>query len=369
MAGITVASFTSCAVGMGFAIAVIRGLVRRETTQLGNFWVDLVRSLLYVLIPLSVIGGLFLVSQGAVQNLSKYLTLSGPTHLGQTIGMGPVGSQEVIKLLSGDGGGFFNTNSAHPFENPSGLTSFVEALGMLLIPAALTYTFGRMICRRRQGWALYSAMLVLFVAGVGIMYAAEAQGTPAMHAAGLHAANLQDNEQRFGPAGSTLFVASGTASDDGAVNSGIEAFSGLGSAVAMANIMSGEVIFGGPGSGLFGMLLLIVLAVFISGLMVGRTPEYLGKKIGIREMKLAALATLFVPILVLVTTAVAIASPAGRQSLSAQGPGASRRPFTLTSPRETTTGQRSRATRASSSPPPAAAARTASPSPTSPAAW
>jgi K+-transporting ATPase ATPase A chain len=321
MAGITVASFTSGAVGMAVAVALIRGLVRRETAVLGNFWVDLTRSLLYVLVPLSVLGAVFLVSQGAIENFSKYLTVTGPTHLSQTIAMGPVASQEPIKLLSGDGGGFFNTNSAHPFENPTGLSNVFEALLMMLIPAALTYTFGRMVGRQRQGWALFSAMLVLFVAGVGIIYAAEAHGTPAMHAAGLHGANMQDKEQRFGAAGSSLFVATGTASGDGAVNSGVEAFTGLGSAVAMANIMTGEVIFGGPGSGLFGMLLLVVVAVFIAGLMVGRTPEYLGKKIGTREIKLAVLGALFVPILVLIITAVASSTQAGRQSLFAHGPG------------------------------------------------
>src|SRR5450631_91778 len=320
MAGITVASFTSCAVGMAVAVALIHGLVRQETSHLGNFWVDLTRSLLYVLLPLSVLAGLFLVSQGALQNLSSYLTVGGPTHLSQTIAMGPVGSQEAIKLMSGDGGGFFNTNSAHPFENPTGLTNFVEALLMLLIPAAMTYTFGRMVGRARQGWALYTAMLVLFIAGVGILYAAVSHGTPAMHAAALHAPNMQDKEQRFGTAGSALFVAAGTAGGDGAVNSGLEAYTGLGSAVAMANIMTGEVIFGGPGSGLFGMLLLVVLSVFIAGLMVGRTPEYLGKKIGIRETKLAVLGTLFVPTLVLATTAIATSTSAGTQSLFSHGP-------------------------------------------------
>jgi K+-transporting ATPase ATPase A chain len=320
MAGITVASFTSCAVGMAVAVAFIRGLGRGNARELGNFWVDLTRSLLYVLLPLSVIGGLFLVAEGSIQNLSHYLTVRGPTGLGQKIAMGPVGSQEVIKLLSGDGGGFFNTNSAHPFENPTGLSNFVEALLMLLIPASLTSTFGRMVGRRRQGWALYTAMLVLFVAGVGVIYAAEANGTPALHAAGLHAANMQDKEQRFGTAGSALFVGAGTAGGDGAVNSGLEAYTGLGSAVAMSNIMTGEVIFGGPGSGLFGMLLVVVLAVFITGLMVGRTPEYLGKKLGIREIKLAALGTLFVPALVLSMTAIATSTKAGRQSLFAHGP-------------------------------------------------
>ena len=320
MAGITVASFTSMAVGMVVAVALIRGLARRETSLLGNFWVDLTRSLVYVVVPLSILGGLFLVSQGVIQNLAHYVTVAGPTHIGQTIAMGPVASQEVIKLLSGDGGGFFNTNSAHPFENPTGLTNFVEALLMLAIPAAMTYTFGRMVGRRRQGWALYAAMLVLFTVGVGVIYAAEAHGTPAMHAAGLHGANMQDKEQRFGAAGSALFVQTGTASGDGAVNSSIEAFSGLGSAVAMSNIMTGEVIFGGPGSGLFGMLLLVVAAVFIAGLMVGRTPEYLGKKIGIREIKLASLGILFVPILVVTMTAIAISTQAGRQSIFAHGP-------------------------------------------------
>jgi potassium-transporting ATPase potassium-binding subunit len=320
MVGITVASFTSCAVGMAVAVAVIRGMARRQTTLVGNFWVDLCRSLLYALLPLSILGSLFLVSQGALQNLSGYLTFRGPTHLLQTIAQGPVGSQESIKLLSGDGGGFFNTNSAHPFENPTGLTSFVEAVLMLLIPAGLTYTFGKMVGRTRQGWALYGAMLVLFIAGAGIMYAAESHGTPAMHAAGLHGPNLQDREQRFGSAGTALFISAGTAGGDGAVNGGVEASTGIGSAVAMANIMTGEVIFGGPGSGLFGMLLLVVLAVFICGLMVRRTPEFLGKKIGIREMKLAAVGTLFVPILALVVTAIAVASPVGRQSLFAHGP-------------------------------------------------
>jgi K+-transporting ATPase ATPase A chain len=321
MAGITVASFTSCAVGMAVAVAFIRGLGRRETSGLGNFWVDLTRSLLYVLLPLSAIAALFLVSQGSIQNLSKYLLATGPTHLGQTIAMGPVGSQEAIKLMSGDGGGFFNVNSAHPFENPTGLASFVEMLLLMLIPAAMLHTFGRMVGRTRQGWALYSAMLVLFVVGIGIVYAAEAHGTPAMHAAGLHGANMQDKEQRFGVAGSSLFVAAGTASGDGAVNSGLEALTGLGAAVPMSNIMTGEVIFGGPGSGLFGLLLLVVLAVFIAGLMVGRTPEYLGKKLGTREIKLAALGTLFVPILVLVMTAVATATKSGRASISSAAAG------------------------------------------------
>ena len=230
--------------------------------------------------------------------------------------------------MSGDGGGFFNTNSAHPFENPTGVRNFIEILLMLLIPAALTATFGRMIGRRRQGWALYAAMLIMFVGGTAVLYAAEAHGTPAQHAAGLHTAvqagttggNMEGKEQQFGPAGSALFIGAGTASGDGGVNSSVESYTGLGAGVAMANMMTGEVIFGGPGSGLYGMLILVVLAVFIAGLMVGRTPEYLGKQIQAREVKLASLGALFVPLLVLVFTGIAVATSAGRQSMTAHGP-------------------------------------------------
>ena len=328
MAGITVASFTSCATGMAVAAAVIRGLSRRGTGRLGNFWVDLTRSLFYVLVPVAVLASILLVATGVPQTLEHYLTAHGPTGLARTIAIGPVASQEAIKLMSGDGGGFFNTNSAHPFENPTAISNFVEILLMLLIPAAFTATFGRMIGRRRQGWALYAVMMVMFLAGTAVMYAAEAHGTPAQHAAGLHTAvisgstggNMEGKEQRFGAAGSALFVSAGTASGDGAVNSGVESYTGLGAGVAMANMMTGEVIFGGPGSGLYGMLLLVVLAVFIAGLMVGRTPEYLGKQIQAHEVKLASIGTLFVPLLVLTFVAIAIATPTGRQSMSTHGP-------------------------------------------------
>ena len=328
MAGITVASFTSCATGMAVAAAVIRGFARRGTDRLGNFWVDMTRSLLYVLLPIAVAASIFLVASGAPQTLEHYLNARGPTGLAQMTAVGPVASQEAIKLMSGDGGGFFNTNSAHPFENPTGLSNFVELLLMLLIPAAFTATFGRMINRPRQGWALYAAMIVMFVGGTAVMYAAEVHGTPAQHAAGLHThrvaassgGNMEGKEQRFGVAGSALFISSGTASGDGAVDSGVESFTGLGAGVAMANMMTGEVIFGGPGSGLYGMLLLVVLGVFIAGLMVGRTPEYLGKQIQAREVKFATVGSLFVPLLVLVVTALAVASPAGRRSMSTHGP-------------------------------------------------
>jgi potassium-transporting ATPase potassium-binding subunit len=327
MAGITVASFTSMATGMAVAAAVIRGLSRRSTDRLGNFWVDLIRSLLYIVLPLAAATSILLVATGVPQALGQYLNARGPTGLTQSIAIGPVASQEAIKLLSGDGGGFFNVNSAHPFENPTGISNLLEILLMLLVPAAFTATFGRMV-GRRQGWALYAAMLVMFIGGTVALYAAEAHGTPAQHAAGLHThavagsagGNMEGKEQRFGPAGSALFVASGTASGDGAVNSGVESYTGLGAGVAMANMMTGEVIFGGPGSGLYGMISLVVLAVFVAGLMVGRTPEYLGKQIQAREVKLATIATVFVPLLVLGVAAVALAAPVGRQSMLAHGP-------------------------------------------------
>jgi potassium-transporting ATPase potassium-binding subunit len=328
MAGIAVASFTSCATGMAVAAAVIRGLAARGTDQLGNFWVDATRSLLYVLVPIAAIAAIFLVASGVPQTLEHYLSAHGVTGISQVIAIGPVASQETIKMMSGDGGGFFNTNSAHPFENPTGLTNFVELLLMLLIPAAFTATFGRMIKRRRQGWALYAAMLVMFLGGTAVIYAAEVHGTPAQHAAGLHTqaikgssgGNMEGKEQRFGPASSALFISAGTASGDGGVDSSVESFSGLSAGVAMANMMTGEVIFGGPGSGLFGMLLLVILGVFLAGLMVGRTPEYLGKQIQAREVKLASIGTLFVPLVLLVFAAVAIATPVGRQSMSNHGP-------------------------------------------------
>jgi potassium-transporting ATPase potassium-binding subunit len=328
MAGITVASFTSCATGMAVAVAVIRGFGRRGTDKLGNFWVDLTRSTLYILLPLSLLGSIVLVATGVPQTLGHYLHAHGLSGIEQTIAIGPVASQEVIKLMSGDGGGFFNTNSAHPFENPTTISNFIEILLMLLIPAAFTVTFGRMVGHRRQGWALYAAMLVMFVGGTAVIYAAEAHGSPAQHAAGLSTSvragstggNMEGKETRFGVAGSALFVEAGTASGDGGVNSAVESYTGLGAGIAMANMMTGEVIFGGPGSGLYGMLLLVVLAVFLAGLMVGRTPEYLGKRLEAREIKLASIGALFVPFLTLAFIAIAVTTNAGRQSMSTHGP-------------------------------------------------
>jgi potassium-transporting ATPase potassium-binding subunit len=320
MAAIAVQSFASAAVGVAVAAALIRGLVQRGGDRLGNFWVDLVRILLYVLLPICVAGALVLASQGVVQTLTANAdagTLAGST---QAIALGPVASQEAVKLLSGDGGGFFNVNSAMPFENPTGFSNFVEIVLMLLLPAALPHAFGRMANQRREGWVLFAAMLAMFVAGLVVISLAEAHATAAMHAAGIHGPNLEGKELRSGVGGSALFAATSTASGDGAVNASMESLTALGGMVPMANMMTGEVVFGGPGSGLYGLLSLVLIAVFIAGLMVGRTPEYLGKQIEAREMKLALVGTLAVPVVVLVATAVAVGSPSGRVSLFAHGP-------------------------------------------------
>ena len=280
-----------------------------------------------MLVPIAFVAALVLVSQGVVQTLGRskaFTTLEGAR---QTLALGPVASQEAIKELGTNGGGFFNVNSAMPFENPTGFSNFVEMLLILCIPASLTYTYGRMVGSRRQGWAIFAAMAVLFVAGVVVVYVAEQHGTPAQHAAGLHTAadgstggNLEGKEQRFGIANSALFTAVTTVTSCGAVNTALESLTGLGSLVPFANLGTSEAIFGGVGSGLYGMLLFVLLAVFIGGLMVGRTPEYLGKKIEAREVKLAALGALYMPLAVLATTAVAVATPAGRRSIFSSGP-------------------------------------------------
>jgi len=325
MAGLAVQNFVSAAVGIAVLVALIRGIAARSATSLGNFWQDLVRILLYVLLPISAVGALFLVSQGAIQNLSDSQaihTLGGGT---QILAQGPVASQEAIKLLGTNGGGFFNVNSAYPFENPSGLTNFVEMLLILVVPAALTYTYGRMVGSQRQGWAIFSAMFVLFVAGVVVVYLAEQHGTPAQHAAGLHTGafdgstggNLTGKEQRFGIAGSSLWTAVTTVTSCGAVNAAFESLTGIGGAVPFANLSFSEVVFGGVGAGLYSMLLYVLLAVFIGGLMVGRTPEYLGKKIQEREIKLVALGVLVTPLTVLISAGIASAAPIAKRSLYA----------------------------------------------------
>lgn len=320
MAGLAVQNFVSAAVGIAVAVAVIRGFARREATRIGNFWVDAIRCTLYVLLPLCVVGALFLVSQGVIQTLGAYVDVTTLTGGTQTLARGPVASQEFIKELGTNGGGFFNVNAAMPFENSSGLTNFVLMLAILIIPAALTNTFGRMVGSQRQGWAVYTAMAVWFIAAVVLVYIAESDSTPAMHAAGLHGANMEGKDVRFGIGSSSLFAAVTTVASCGAVNAAMESFSGLGGAVPMANMMTGEVIFGGVGSGLYGMLLFVLLAVFLAGLMVGRTPEYLGKKIGPREIRLVVIGTLFVPLVVLVFTALAIGTKWGAPSIYDSGP-------------------------------------------------
>jgi len=325
MAGLAVQNFISAAVGIAVLAALIRGIAARSGRVIGNFWQDLVRILLYILVPISIVGALVLVSQGVIQNLSDYSVVHTLTGGSQILGQGPVASQEAIKMLGTNGGGFFNVNSAFPFENPTGLSNFVELLLVLVIPTSLTYTYGRMVGSQRQGWAIFSAMSVLFIAGVVVIYMAEQHGTPAQHLAGLHThafdgstgGNLEGKEQRFGIADSSLFSAITTATSTGAVNSAFESLTGLGGAVPFANLGFSEVIFGGVGSGLYSMLLYVILAVFIGGLMVGRTPEYLGKKIGAREIKLVSLGVLVTPLMALLSSGLASATELGKRSLFA----------------------------------------------------
>ncbi len=324
MAGLTVQNWLSAGVGIVVAVALVRGLVGRTGKSLGNFWQDIVRTILYVLAPLSVLVALVLASQGVIANFSNYLIVHTITGLQQTIAMGPVASQHAIMLLGTNGGGFFNTNSAHPFENPTQFTNFFEMLCVLIIPAALVFMYGRMTDNRRQGFAIYGVMMFMFLGAVCVAYIAEAHGSPAQHAAGLHTGvisgsgggNMEGKEQRFGIAGSALFDVVTTVTSCGAVNSAIESFTGIGGAVPFANLSASEVIFGGVGTGLYSILLYVLLAVFIGGLMVGRTPEWLGKKLEAREIKLAGLAILVTPLAALLATALATASKSGRASIS-----------------------------------------------------
>ena len=329
MAGLTVQNFLSAGVGIAVAVALIRGIIGRSGKSLGNFWFDLIRTVLWVLTPISFVVALILVFQGSIQNFSHYVSFNGPTGLANQLAMGPVASQEAIKELGTNGGGFFNTNSAHPFENPTGFTNLVEMLSVLIIPASLVFMYGRMVGNRRQGYAIYATMLVMFLGAVCVAYIAEAHGSPAQHAAGLHThaiagsagGNMEGKEQRFGIAGSALFDVVTTVTSCGAVNSAIESYTGIGGAVPMGNLSASEVIFGGVGTGLYSILLYVLLAVFIGGLMVGRTPEYLGKKIEAREIKLVAVGLLITPLAALFATALATASSAGRASISAAATG------------------------------------------------
>jgi K+-transporting ATPase ATPase A chain len=321
MAGLTVQNFVSAATGIAVAIALIRGIIARRsaTPTLGNFWQDLVRACFYVLLPISIIGAVLLVSQGVLQTLGG--TVAG-------LARGPVASQEAIKELGTNGGGFFNVNSAYPFENPTAFSNLVEMFLILCIPASLTATYGRMVGSRRQGWALFSAMSVLFIASVVVVYIAEFHGTPAQHAAGIHTGifdgstggNLEGKDQRFGITNSALWTAVTTVTSCGAVNAAFESLTGIGGLVPMVNLGYGESVFGGVGTGLYTMLLYVLLAVFIGGLMVGRTPEFLGKKVEAREIKLVSLGVLVTPLAVLLSSGVALATKYGKPSIFASGP-------------------------------------------------
>ena len=320
--------FVTPAIGLTVIIPLIRGIVRRTATQIGNFWVDLTRGILYILLPVALLAALFLVSQGVIQNFGGYrqVDLAQPAAgaagllTTQTIPMGPVASFESIKLLGTNGGGFFGANSAHPYENPSPLTNFVEILLFLAIPFALTYTFGRMSGNTRQGWAILAAMMVILIGSLGAMYWAEEAGNPLVHQQGIAGPNMEGKEVRFGIGGSVLFAAGTTATSDGAVNSMHDSYMPLGGGVALLLILLSEVVPGGVGSGLYTMLGFVIIAVFVAGLMIGRTPEFLGKKIEVREMWMAVIIVLTSGISVLVFSGVALLLSAGTSAILNPGP-------------------------------------------------
>ncbi|HEX9719171.1 MAG TPA: potassium-transporting ATPase subunit KdpA [Ramlibacter sp.] len=329
MAGLTVQNFLSAAVGIVLAIALTRGFARRSAQTVGNFWVDLVRTTLRILLPLSFIFALVLVWQGVPQNLQKYVDATTVEGGSQTIAQGPVASQEAIKMLGTNGGGFFNANSAHPYENPTPLSGFLEMLAILMIGAALTYTFGHMVGDTRQGWALFGAMMAVFLMGLAVAYWAESAGNPAFDRLGIQTAasaaqaggNMEGKEVRFGISNSALWATATTAASNGSVNSMHDSYTPLGGLVPLFNIQLGEVIVGGVGSGLYGMLLFAIVAVFIAGLMVGRTPEYLGKKIEAKEVKMSVLAlVLILPLGILGFTALASVHPEGLKGPLNAGP-------------------------------------------------
>lgn len=320
MAGLTVQNFVSAATGLAVVIALIRGLARRTAKTIGNFWVDLTRSVLWILLPLSLIGALALVSQGSIQNLSSYLTVQTMEGAGQTIAMGPVASQEIIKELGTNGGGFFNANSAHPFENPTPLTNLLEMLAILLLPAGLTFTFGHMVGNVKQGRVILASMLILFVLFLGVCYISESAGNPQINALGVTGPAMEGKEVRFGVVNSALFTTITTAASCGAVNAMHDSLTPLGGLVPLLQIMLGEVVFGGVGAGLYGMLVFVILTVFIVGLMVGRTPEYLGKKIESRETKMATLAVLIPAAAILTGSALAAATKTDMSSVLNPGP-------------------------------------------------
>ncbi|KVN73250.1 potassium-transporting ATPase subunit KdpA [Burkholderia ubonensis] len=333
MLGIGVQAFLSAASGMVVMLALIRGLVRRGSKTIGNVWIDLTRMTLYVLVPLAALFAAAFIGQGVVQNFAPNRDVaivqphSSTPAATLTLPMGPVASQESIKLMSGDGGGFFNANSAHPYENPTPFANFLQMLAMLIIPAALCHTFGTMIQDRRQGWTIYAAMLTLFVAAAAMVIRAEQAAGPALSAPGIDTVasasqpggNMEGKETRFGIVSSALYATVSTSSGDGAVDAMHDSFTPLGGLVPMALMQTGEVVFGGPGSGLYSMLMVVLLAVFVAGLMIGRAPEYVGKKIEAYEMKMVSIAIFATPAIVLVGTAIAAVTPAGVAGLGNPG--------------------------------------------------
>jgi K+-transporting ATPase ATPase A chain len=327
MAGLAVQNFVSAAVGMAVLAAVVRGIARRSRNEIGNFWRDLYRSLVYILLPLAIVLGVILMSQGVVQTFHSHATAATLQGAHQTIARGPAASQISIKQLGTNGGGYYNSNSAVPFENPNGISNFLELLALLLIPAGQVFMFGKTVGARRHGWMVFATMLVVFVIGVAVNLPAEQHGSQVLRSSGVNitlghgqsGGNMADKEVRFGQAASTNWTVATSDASNGSVNSGFDAQTPAGGAVPLVNLFLGEVIFGGVGSGLYGMFFYIIIAVFIAGLMVGRTPEWLGKKIEAREIKLAALGALFVPTMVLAMTAVAIVTKSGMASIFNHG--------------------------------------------------
>ncbi|MDH2386308.1 potassium-transporting ATPase subunit KdpA [Bradyrhizobium sp. CER78] len=320
MLGLTHQNFLSAATGIALAMALIRGFTRSSMRTVGNFWVDVTRCTLYVLLPICIVYTLFLVWQGMPQTLGAYVdatTLEGGK---QTIALGPVASQVAIKMLGTNGGGFFNANAAHPFENPTALSNLVQMISIFALGAALTNVFGRMVGNQRQGWAIFAVMGVLFVAGVAVTYWAEANGTSILHAFDLTGGNMEGKEVRFGIVASSLFAVVTTAASCGAVNAMHDSFTALGGMIPLINMQLGEIIIGGVGAGLYGMLIFVIISIFVAGLMVGRTPEYVGKKIEAREVKMAMLAILVLPLMYLGWTAVGVVLPSAVASMANAGP-------------------------------------------------
>ena len=321
-------NFMSAAAGMAVAVALARGIARRSAGRLGNFWVDLVRGTLYLLLPLSVVVALIQVQQGSIQNFLPYLDVHTLEGAKQTIAMGPLASQESIKEIGTNGGGFFNANSAHAFENPTPLTNFLQLLGIFVISAGLTWTFGKMVKKQAHGWALWAAMYILFFAGATTAYWAEGRGNPIHAARGIDVVasatqpggNMEGKEVRFGIANSALYATITTDASCGCVNSMHDSFTPIGGMVPLVNMQLGELVFGGVGAGLYGMLMMVLLTVFIAGLMVGRTPEYLGKKVESREMRMVMLYVLVFPLVILVLTGISVVLPAGLKGLNNSGP-------------------------------------------------